>query len=151
MMNLDTINEVWNEFSNLKNTELIRKERKHGDTVQSHYLINYTDEIATFSFIGMLWTSSDKKSTDKTSIIIEFDDRLTQNNFELKITNENNISSDDKTTDFEKSILESLKKINGNSFTLRDTFIRIDTNHIFSNIDEFKDVIDLIVNIKNKA
>lgn len=149
-MNLTIIAKTWNAFSILKNIELIHKERTVQNVVQSHYLINYTDKVATFSFIGMLWKSTEGKNTDKTSIIIEFEHRLDLNNFEFKrSTKEKNISSEEKTNEFEKDILENLKKIKGNSITLKDNFIRIDTDHIFSTIDDFNYVTDLILKIKN--
>ena len=65
-MNLNKIDKTWNEFSKLKNIELKFKERNQDNVIQSHYLINYTNAIATFSFIGMLWKSTEGKSTDKT-------------------------------------------------------------------------------------
>ena len=147
-MNLNKIDKTWNEFSKLKNIELKFKERNQVSGVQSHYLINYTNEIASFSFIGILWKSTEGKSTDKTSVIVEFNNRLDINNFELEATSKlKRIFSKDKTTEFEKSILKNLKKFDGNSIALKDNFIRIDANHNFSNIDEFKHVTDLISKI----
>ena len=83
-MDLNKIDKTWNEFSKLENIELKYKERNQGNVIQSHYLINYTNEIATFSFIGILWKSTEGQNTDKTSIIVEFENRLVINNFEFK-------------------------------------------------------------------
>lgn len=151
-MNRNKVDKTWNEFSKLKNIELKFKERKQLNVIQSHYLINFTNEIATFSFIGILWKSTEGQTTDNTSIIAEYKNRLDINNFELETTNKlSSFFSIDNTTDFEKMILKDLKKFNGNSITLKDNFIRIDTNHIFSTVDEFEDVTDLISKIKNKG
>ncbi len=148
-MNRNKIDKTWNTFSKLKNIELKYKERNQGNVIQSHYLINYTNEVATFSFIGILWKSAEGLNTDKTSIIVEFKNRLAINNFELETTSKlKQISSIDNTTEFEKSILKDLKKFDGNSMTLKDNFIRIDAGHIFSDIKEFKLVTDLISKIK---
>ena len=148
-MNLNKVNKVWNEFSKLKNIELKYKERKLPHVIQSHYLINYTNEVATFSFIGILLKSTEGHNTDKTSIIVEYKNRLDINNFEFENTSKINTGfSNDKTTEFEKSILKKLKKFNGNSITLKDNFIRIDADHIFSTIDEFEHVTDLISKLK---
>lgn len=148
-MNLNKIHQTWNAFSELKNIELKYKERQQGDVTQSHYLINYTNNIATFSFIGMLRKSSEGLNSDKTSIIVEFENKLAINNFELKPSNKKrSLFSRDKTPKFEKNILKSLKKFDGNMITLKDNFIRIDTNHIFSTIEEFKYVSDLVSHIK---
>lgn len=140
-MNLNKVDKTWNEFSELKNIGLKYKERKQDNVTQSHYLINYSDEIATFSFIGVLWKSLEDLSTDKTTIIIEFNNRLAMPNFELKISIET-------VTEFENNILKSLKKFKGNSITLKDNFVRIDTEHIFSTIEEFKLVIEFISKLK---
>lgn len=151
-MNRNKVDKTWNEFSKLKNIELKFKERKQLNVIQSHYLINFTNEIATFSFIGILWKSTEGQTTDNTSIIAEYKNRLDINNFELETTNKlSSFFSIDNVTDFEKMILKDLKKFNGNSITLKDNFIRIDTNHIFSTVDEFEDVTDLISKIKNKG
>lgn len=145
-MNLDIVNKVWNEYSTLKSTELKYNERKQGTVTQAHYVINYTDEIATFSFIGILMKAAEGKNTDKTSIIIEFENRLAIDNFEFK---ESNISSEVDNTSFEKKILEEIKKIGGNSITLKDNFIRLDTDAIFSSLDAFQFVVDLTLELKN--
>jgi len=151
-MNLNKVDKAWNEFSKFNNIDLKYKERSLGDVVQSNYLINYTNEVATFSFIGMLSKSTEGKNTDKTSIIVEYENRLSINNFELENTNQTkSLFSEDKTTEFEKSILKNLKKFNGNNITLKDNFIRIDTDHIFSTIDEFEFVEDLISKLKTKG
>lgn len=148
-MNLDQINKTWNAFSKLQNIELKYKERNQGNIIQSHYLINYTNEIATFSFIGILWKSIEGQNTDKTSIIVEFENRLDINNFKLEtLCKPNHTSTQGKTTKFEESIVKNLKKVGGNSITLKDNFIRIDTDHIFSSIEEFELVSDLISMIK---
>ena len=143
-MDLNLIDKTWNAFSMLKNIELIYKERTQGNIVQSHYLINYTNEIATFSFIGMLWKSSEGENTDKTSIIVEFENRLAIDNFEFKTAS----IEKDKMSEFQKNILENLRKFEGNSITLKGNFIRIDTDTIFSTINEFNSVTDLILKIK---
>ena len=151
-MDSNKVNKTWNEYSTLKNIELKYKERNQGNVIQSHYLINYTNEVATFSFIGILSKSTDGNSTDKTAIIVEFENRLEINNFELQTTSKlNSIISKDKTTDFETSILSSLKDFNGNSITLKDNFIKIDTDHIFSSIEEFEHVSELILKIKSTS
>ncbi len=148
-MNLNKVNKVWNEFSKLKNIELKYNERKLPHVIQSHYLINYTNEVATFSFIGILLKSTEGHNTDKTSIIVEYKNRLDINNFELENTSKiKSIFSKNKITEFEKSILKKLKKFNGNSITLKDNFIRIDADHIFSTIDEFEHVTNLISKLK---
>ena len=111
-MNWNKLDKTWNESSKLKNLELKYKERNQGDVIQSHYLINQTNEVATFSFIGILWKSIEGQNTDKRTIIVEFKNRLDINNFELEITSEQkSILSEDKTTEFKKSILKDLKKI----------------------------------------
>ena len=150
-MDLNKVNEIWNEFSKSQNIELKYKERKIANTIQSHYLINYTNKIATYSFIGILSRSDNGHNTDKTSIIVEFENRLDIDNFEFIITdNDNNITSDNRKIEFEKNILKkSIEKFKGNSITLKDNFIKIDTDHIFSNIDEFESVIELISEIKS--
>ncbi len=151
-MNLNKVNKVWHAFSKLKNTELKYKERNQGSLIQSHYLINYTNEVATFSFIGMLTKSAEGQNTDKTSIIVEFENRLEINNFELETTSKlKSVFSKDKATEFEKGILKTLKKFDGNSITLNDNFIRIDTDYIFSSTDEFEHVADLISKIKTTS
>ncbi len=148
-MNLNKIEETWKEYSKLKNIELKFKERNQGNVIQSHYLINYTNEIATFSFIGILWKSAEGQNTDKTSIIVEFENRLAIKNFEFKTSNKLKDSlSKDKSTDFEKSILKDLEKFDANNITLKDNFIRMDTNHIFSTIEDFNLVSDLILKLK---
>jgi len=148
-MNSNKIDKTWNEFSNLKNMELKYKERNQGNVIQSHYLINYTNEVATFSFIGILWKSTEGLNTDKTSIIVELNNKLEINNFELETTSKlKSFFSVDKTTRFKKRVLRNLKKFNGKSITLKDNFIRIDTDHIFSTIGEFNHVTDLISKIK---
>lgn len=148
-MNLKKTDKTWNDFSKLQNIELKFKERNQGNITQSHYLINYTNDIATFSFIGILWKSTEGPNTDKTSIIVEFENRLAINNFELKSSSKKkSFFSRDKTPKFEKDILKSLKKFGGNTMTLKDNFIRIDTDHIFSTIEEFNHVLDLISKLK---
>ncbi len=142
-MNRNKIDEVWNEFSKLNNIELKYKERSIQQVTQSNYLINYTNEIATFSFIGILSKSTDGHNTDKTSIIVEYKNRLDITNFELK-----NIDKTENTSEFEKNILKSLEKFNGSSITLRDEFIRIDTDYIFSAIADFEHVSNLISELK---
>lgn len=144
-MNLDKVSNVWNEFSTLKNTELKYNERKQGAVTQAHYVINYTDELATFSFIGILIKAAEGKNTDKTSIIIEFENRLAIDNFDFKASS---ISSEVNNTSFEKQILEEIKKIGGNSITLKDNFIRLDTDAIFSSLDAFQFVVDLVLEMK---
>ena len=151
-MNKNKVDNVWNEFSKLNNIELKHKERTLNNVIQTNYLINYTNEVATFSFIGMVSKSVEVNDTDKTSIIVEYKNRLDIENFELKDTsNTKDLPSIDKTTDIEKRILKMLKPFNGNSFTLRDNFIRIDTDHIFSTIDEFEHVTDLILKLKKTS
>tara|TARA_R110002049_G_scaffold158389_1_gene323295 strand:- start:201 stop:644 length:444 start_codon:yes stop_codon:yes gene_type:complete len=145
-MNLDTVDKIWNEFSTLKNTELKYKERKQGTVTQAHYLINYTDNLATFSFIGILMKSADGKNSNKTSIIIEFENRLSIDNFDFNSSK--NLSELDNSS-FEKKILAQIKKIGGNSITLKDNFIRLDTDTIFSSLDDFHFVVDLVLEIKN--
>ena len=148
-MNLKKINKTWNAFSKLQNIELKFKERNQGNVTQSHYLINYTNDIATFSFIGILWKSEKGPNTDKTSIIVEFENRLDLNNFELESTSKlKRILSRNKTTPFEKSISRHLNKFRGKSIALKDNFIRIDADHIFSTIEGFKHVEGLISMIK---
>lgn len=148
-MNRNKVDKVWNEFSKLNNIDLKYKERSLRDVIQSNYLINYTNELATFSFIGILSKSTDGNSTDKTSIIVEYENRLNIDNFELKNTNEiKSLINKDETTGFEKSLLKKLEKFNGNSITLKDNFIRIDAGHIFSSIEEFEHVSDLILKLK---
>jgi|GEM_PF-2853838 len=149
-MDSNKVNKTWNEYSKLKNIELKYKERNQLNVIQSHYLINYTNEVATFSFIGILTKSTDGNTTDKTSIIVEFENRLEINNFEFQTINKlKSIISKDKTTEFETSILKNIEKFNGNSITLKDNFIKIDTDHIFSSIDEFEHVSELISKIKS--
>ena len=151
-MNSNKVNKTWNEFSTLKNIELKYKERNQGNVIQSHYLINYTNEAATFSFIGILTKSTDGSTTDKTSIIVEFENRLKMKNFEFQPLSKSQSSiSKGKTTEFEISVLESLENFNGNSITLKDNFIKIDTDHIFSSIEEFELVSELISKIKNTS
>ncbi|MBN4058108.1 hypothetical protein JYT34_01575, partial [Olleya sp. AH-315-K02] len=75
-MNRNKVDKVWNEFSKLKNIDLKYKERNLLHVIESHYLINYTNEVATFSFIGILWKSTEGQNTDKTSIIVEYKNRL---------------------------------------------------------------------------
>tara|TARA_R110002051_G_scaffold323467_1_gene417185 strand:+ start:723 stop:1166 length:444 start_codon:yes stop_codon:yes gene_type:complete len=145
-MNLDTVDKIWNEFSTLKNTELKYRERKQGTVTQAHYLINYTDNLATFSFIGILMKSADGKNSNKTSIIIEFENRLSIDNFDFKSSK--NLSEIDNSS-FEKKILAQIKKIGGNSITLKDNFIRLDTDAIFSSLDDFYFVVDLVLELKN--
>jgi len=148
-MDLNKVDEIWNGFSKSQNIELKYKERKIGGTIQSHYLINYTNKIATYSFIGILSRSDDGHNTDKTSIIVEFENRLDIDNFEFKITDNIKNNSDDHKIEFEKNILKSIEKFKGKSITLKDNFIKIDTDHIFSNIDEFENIIELISEIKS--
>ena len=143
-MYLDKIEETWNAYSRLKNIELKFKERNQGNVIQSHYLINYSNEIATFSFIGILWKSSEGQNTDKTSIIVEFNKRLAINNFDIKTGN----NLKEELTVFEKSILKDLEAIGANSITLKDNFIRLDTEHIFSTIEDFNLVEGLVLKIK---
>ena len=143
-MYLDKIEETWNAYSKLKNIELKFKERNQGNVIQSHYLINYSNEIATFSFIGILWKSSEGQNTDKTSIIVEFNKRLAINNFDIKTGN----NLKEELTEFEKSILKDLEAIGANSITLKDNFIRLDTEHIFSTIEDFNLVEGLVLKIK---
>jgi len=148
-MNWNKVDKVWNEFSKLNNIDLKYKERSLSDVVQSNYLINYTNEVATFSFIGILSKSNEGNNTDKTSIIVEYKNRLGINNFELENTRKiKSLFSKHKTTEFEKNLLRKLKKFNGDSITLKDNFIRIDAGHIFSTINEFEHVADLISNLK---
>lgn len=143
-MNLNKIEETWNAYSKLKNIELKFKERNQGNVIQSHYLINYTNEIATFSFIGILWKSAEGQNTDKTSIILEFNNRLVISNFEIKT--ENNLKGE--LTVFENSIIKDMEALDANSITLKDNFIRLDTNHIFSTMEDFNLVEDLVLKIK---
>jgi len=148
-MNRNKVNKVWNEFSKLNNIDLKYKERSLRDMIQSNYLINYTNEVATFSFIGILSKSIEGNNTDKTSIIVEYKNRLDINNFDLKNTNKiKSLFSKDKATDFEKNLLKKLKLFKGNNITLKDNFIRIDTDHIFSTIDDFEHVTDLVSKLK---
>jgi hypothetical protein len=141
-MKTNTIEETWNAFSKLKNTELKYKERKQGDVTQAHYLINYSTEVATFSFIGIVFKSNEvSKNSDKTSIIIEFKNPLAITNFDIKINLE---VSQNETSEFEKSLLNSLKIFNGNSITLNNPFIRIDTDCIFSTVESFEQVESLV-------
>ncbi len=109
-------------------------------------LINYTNEIASFSFTGIIWKSNESKNTDKTSIIIEFEDRLNINNFELK--NISDLPIED-VPEFEKNLIKTLISFEANNIALKDNFIRIDTNYIFSTIQEFEDVTDLISRLKS--
>lgn len=146
-MNLNKIEETWNAYSKLKNIELKFKERNQGNLIQSHYLINYTNEIATFSFIGILWKSSEGQDTDKTSIIVEFNNRLAINNFDIKTSDH----SKEVLTEFENSILKDLEGFDANSITLKDNFIRLDTNHIFSTMENFNLVEGLVLRIKTTA
>ena len=148
-MNIERIEKTWNEYSKLNNIKLKFKERNQGNVIQSHYLINYTNEIASFMFIGIIWKATEGQNTDKTSIIVEFKNRLAISNFEIKTTaHQNSILYTDKTVEFEKSILNKLKKFDGNSITLKDNFVRIDTNQIFSTIEEFNCVTELILMVK---
>lgn len=148
-MNWNKIDKTWNAFSKLNGVELIYKERNQGKVIQSHYLISYTDTVATFSFIGIILKSTEGQNTYKTSIIVEFQNRLDINNFELETTSKlKSTFPSDKTTEFQKSILKNLEKFDGNSITLKNNFIRIDADHIFSTIDEFKHVTELISKIK---
>ena len=148
-MNWNKIDKTWNEFSKLNNIELKYKERNQGKIIQSHYLINYTNEVATFSFIGIILKPIEGQNTYKTSVIVEFKNRLDIDNFELETNSKlKGVLRNDKTTEFEKSILKNLKKFDGNSITLIDNFIRIDADHIFSTLDEFKHVTDLTSKIK---
>ena len=97
----------------------------------------------------VLSKSAEGHITDKTAIIVEYINRLDINNFELKNTSKiKSLLSKDITTDFEKHILKKLKTFKGNSITLKGNFIRIDTNDIFSTIDEFEHVVDLISKLK---
>ncbi|WP_026777589.1 hypothetical protein [Polaribacter sp. Hel_I_88] len=145
-MNLNTIDKVWNEFSILKKTVLKYNERKQGALTQAHYVINYTDELATYSFIGILIKSADGKNTNKTSIIIEFENRLAIDNFDFKASN---ISSEVDNSSFEIKILAQINNVGGNSITLKDNFIRLDTDAIFSSLDDFYFVVDLVKEFKN--
>ena len=98
----------------------------------------------------MLSKSADGQSTDKTSIIIEYQNRLSIDNFEFKnITLIKDSLSKDITSDFEKDILKKLKTFKGNSIILRDNFVRIDTDHIFSTMEEFEHVTKLIAELKS--
>ena len=146
-MNLNKIEETWNAYSKLKNIDLKFKERNQGNVIQSHYLINYSNEIATFSFIGIIWKSAEGQNTDKTSIIVEFNNRLALNNFELKTGN----NLKEELTVFENGILKDLKEFDANNITLKDNFIRIDTDHIFSSIEEFKLVEGITLKIKHQV
>jgi len=149
-MDLNNVNEIWNEFSKSQNIELKYKERNLGEVIQSHYLINYTNKVATYSFIGILCKSNEGPDTNKTSIIVEFENRLTIDNFEFKITDSiNNVNSNEHKIEFEKNILKSIQKFNGKSITMKDNFIKIDTDHIFSNLDEFEHVTNLVSKIKS--
>lgn len=149
-MNLDIVDKVWNEFSKLNNTALKFKERSILKVTQSHYLINYTNELATFSFIGILSKSTDGNNTNKTSIIIEYKDRLNITDFELDSTNIiTGVFSENKTTKFEENLLKNLEKFNGKNITLKGNFVRIDTEHIFTTISEFEHVTNLISELKS--
>ena len=149
-MNLNKVDEVWNEFSKLNNVDLKHKERSLANVTQSNYLINYTSEVATFSFIGMLSKSAEGHYTDRTSIIVEYQSRLGIDNFELKNIDEmKDLLSENITTDFGKRIFKKLKTFKGNSITLKHNFIRIDTDHIFSTLEEFEHVTDLISELKD--
>ena len=149
LINWNKEDNVWNEFSKLNNIDLKYKERTLNNVIQTNYLINYTNEIATFSFIGMVSKSAEGNNTDKTSIIVEYKNRLNIENFEIKnASNTKDLPSNDNSTDIKKRILKMLQPFKGNSFTLRDNFIRIDTDRIFSTIDEFEHVTDLIVKLK---
>lgn len=151
-MNLNNVDKVWNEFSKLNNIDLKFKERSILQVTQSHYLINYTNEVATFSFIGMLSKSLDGNNTNKTSIIIEYKDRLNIADFELESASKiSGVFSGDKTTEFEKNLLKDLQKFNGKNITLKGEFVRIDTEHIFTTISEFKHVVDLVSKLKTVA
>ena len=148
-MNRNKVDKIWNAFSKLNNIDLKYRERRLPNLIQSNYLINYTNELATFSFIGILSKLTEGNSTDKTSIIVEYENRLDIDNFELKNTSEiKSLINKDETTDFEKSLLKKLEKFNGNSITLKDNFIRIDAGHIFSSIEEFEHVTDLISKLR---
>ena len=148
-MNIERIEKTWIEYSKLNKIELKFKERNQGNVIQSHYLINYTNELASFMFIGILWKATEGKNTDKTSIIVEFKNRLEMNNFDFKIADkqEKKISADE-TSEFEKSVLKNLQKFNGNSITLKDNFIRIDTDHLFSTLEEFEYATELVSMLK---
>jgi len=151
-MNWNKVDKAWNEFSKLNKIDLKYKERKLLDVVQSNYLINYTNEVATFSFIGILSKSTEGNNTDKTSIIVEYKNGLDINNFDLKNTNKiKSLFSKDKATDFEKRLLKKLKLFKGNNITLKDNFIRIDTDHIFSTIKDFEHVTDLVSKLKTEG
>ena len=148
-MNSTKIEKTWNAFSKLNNIELKYKERNQGKVIQSHYLINYTNTVATFSFIGIILKSTEGQNTYKTSIIVEFQNRPDIDNFQLETNSKlKPVFPGDNSTEFQKNILKNLKKFDGNSITLKDNFIRIDADHIFSTIDEFKHVTDLISRIK---
>jgi hypothetical protein len=148
-LNLNKVDKVWNEFSKLNNIALKFKERSILQVTQSHYLINYTNEIATFSFIGMLSKSPDGNNTNKTSIIIEYKDRLNITEFELESTSKiSSVFPGNNTTEFEKNLLKDLQKFNGKNITLKGEFVRIDTEHIFTTISEFEHVADLTAKLK---
>ncbi len=148
-MDKNKIEKIWNEFSKSKNIEFDYKERNLSGTIQSRYLVIYSTEIAIYNFIGMLSTTADGQMTDKTSIIIEYKSRLDVNDFEYtNINKEENALSKNEASEFEQNILKKLEKFNGNSIELKNSFIRIDANHIFSTLDQFEQIIDLATQIK---
>lgn len=149
-MDLNKVEKVWNEFSEINNAEFEYKERELFDVIQSNYIINYTNELAIFSFIGMLSKSTKGNNTNKTSIIIEYLDKLDVDNFEFQNSGKlESLFVVGETTDLEKNILKSLNKFNGRSITLKNNFVRIDTNTIFSTLDEFQYVLDLTSTLKS--
>ena len=147
-MDSKKVDSVWNEFADLKNVELKFQERNRNQIQQSNYLVNYTDDIAIYSFIGILTKSDDGTSSDKTSIIIEFLARLAIDNFELEVKSKFK-SFFSSSNDLEKIISKSLRKLNGKNFTFKENFIRIDVDYIFSSKEAFEIITDLVSKIKN--
>lgn len=70
-------------------------------------MFNYTDDIAIYSFIGILIKSKYGISTDKTSIVVEFLDRLSLDNFELEVKSKLK-SFFSKSSELEKVISDSV-------------------------------------------
>lgn len=148
------IQQVWDEFSKQKNIQLKSKDRTQAGTTQTHFLVNYTNEIATISFIGMLSETHKEKSFGTTTILLEFNEWLNMKDFEL--TREKSfIKSLTWVTKsaFDKQLLTVLKLINGTSISLKDNIVRLDIKHIFKSKGEFAKIEELVeyINANNTS
>ena len=141
-MDLSKITTVWTDYAKHLKIELIHKERTVNDVTQTQYAINYTNATEFFSWIAFSQQSAEK-NTGITSVIIELKDKLNLDNFKIETT-----TPIENPSEFEIKILDALKTFKGTAISQNNTFLKIDTQHIFDTKEEFEAVKNLLAELK---